>query len=520
MERECCNTIVGVGEIETDASLHRLTAHLREAVSSWLFHLFFAGAVLTLVFAHPPALFSGDTDTARNYLNTIVSSLSTILALCISIILVAIQMTAGNYTARVLDFYVRLPYNVSLFLFYLGTIMHSFFLMAQIRDPVNEPLPPRLDVEMSSDLVMVAICFVSLLLYMYAVVQLLKPERIIELIRREYRRSCQRGRLGAALDSIEQICDIAKRAASFSDSVTGMRCVEVLRDIAHTLPEEGLWRRAAGDGTGRMRVGRPVLAGARARGAQLDWPDLYRVVIDQWTEIAGVAVKERETAVVTAALDALAAFGAVCVESSDWLTAEWVVRAFRHLTFSCLLSDGHILQVENVVLRVYRMAAKASAVGERGEVFALRTWQVVRTIGEATLRAHPAALPAVLPGLLLFDDFATTVNNFEGRVEQAEAVACYFMLWRAFAEAATRRDIARWARWWADAAPTSVQAMGRRVAVDLLRYLARDECLATLTAVWGGEVADSSEGWADLPERHRLDLFDGWCGPNRSAEGP
>jgi uncharacterized membrane protein len=87
----------------------RLATIIREGTSSFVFHLLFAMLVTVLVFLHPPAIFSGDTDTARNYLNTIVSSLSTILALCISIILVAIQMTAANYTHRVLDFYVRLP---------------------------------------------------------------------------------------------------------------------------------------------------------------------------------------------------------------------------------------------------------------------------------------------------------------------------------------------------------------------------------------------------------------------------
>jgi len=119
--------MVRVGNEEREG---RILLRLRLAASSWVFHLFLSATIILLVFLFPPKVFSGDTDTARNYLNTIVSSLSTILALCISIILVAIQLTASNYTHRVLDFFVRLPYNASLFTFYLVTIMHSFFLMA------------------------------------------------------------------------------------------------------------------------------------------------------------------------------------------------------------------------------------------------------------------------------------------------------------------------------------------------------------------------------------------------------
>ncbi|GMA61803.1 DUF2254 family protein [Alicyclobacillus fastidiosus] len=122
------------------SSFQAYAKHARQVTSSWVFYLLVTGLVICLVFVRPPLVFQGDTDTARNYLNTIVSSLSTILALCISIILVAIQMTASNYTHRVLDFFVRLPYNASLFLVFFTTIMHSFLLMAKIREPERDPL--------------------------------------------------------------------------------------------------------------------------------------------------------------------------------------------------------------------------------------------------------------------------------------------------------------------------------------------------------------------------------------------
>ncbi len=450
----------------------RFLDRARIVAASWVFHLFLSGIIMLVVFMHPPELFQGDFDTALNYLNTIVSSLSTILALCISIILVAIQLTASNYTHRVLDYFVRLPYNASLFSFYLVTIMRSFFLMSYIRDDPDfgpkttripatlwglQPISSNLDRAMSADLIMVAICFVSLLVYMYAVIQLLKPERIITLVLRDYDRAIVTARFRAALDNVEQICDIAKRAASFSDSLTGARCVDVMTKLAARLPLP-------------KDTEDPLL-------------QIHRGVVDQWVEMAGVAVKERETGLLKSVIDALYNQGVVYMEGKSFVAAELVVTTYRHLLFAHLLSDNQVFYVDRICTKMYQLAYVAASHGQRGQLFCLRTWEMISHIGACTFPSHPGSSVQLMDGLLLVPEVKDTFSLLSP-VARKRALVTYFGLWQTFAEFAALRDVVRWARWWGDS-ETTVTAFGQSLALCLLKNGKRKEWFLSLQEVFG-----------------------------------
>lgn len=469
-----------------------LQSQFQLVTSSWIFHLFFSGLVILIVFIKPPAaFFSGDTDTARNYLNTIVSSLSTILALCISIILVAIQMTASNYTHRVLDFFVRLPYNGSLFVFYLVTIMHSFFLMAQIHDPMPEPLPPKLVPQMSADLVLVVICFISLLVYMYAVIQLLKPERIINLIIRDYNRAFARGHSRAALDNVEQICDIAKRAASVSDSVTGMRCIEAILDIGAYLPLP----------TDREDVKM----------------ELHQNLLDQLVEILGVAVKERETGLLYGVFGALFTQGCYYIEKRSWVVAEAVVKAYRHMVFSHLLTEGQAYYVEGVAERLYGLALSAVQEGERGQAFCIRTWQVVRIIGENVFSTQAPAGSTLTEAFLMPSVFAPSLSGLAQEEYKESGLISYFGLWKAFAQSAFVRDVAEWAAWWeGHVTDVSGKATGQELALLLTVHMGRKELTKTLCHMWRVSSRKVERGTVSECIANDRTLFDGWPIPSLS----
>ncbi|WP_169725447.1 DUF2254 family protein [Alicyclobacillus contaminans] len=474
---------------ESRVTRNPVWSRVRGVTSSVAFHVLVSALILVLVFLHPPLMFFGDTDTARNYLNTIISSLSTILALCISIILVAIQLTASNYTHRVLDFYMRLPYNGSLFLFYLVTIMHSFILMAVIRDPERDPLPATLARDMSADLVMVAICFVSLLLYMYAVVQLLKPERIIELVLRDYQRAYRRGNFRGALDNVEQLCDIAKRAASFSDSVTAMHCVEALLDIGKALPLPA-------------RRDDPMLT-------------VHENLINQWMEILSVAVKDKETGLIYAVLDGLRVQGEHYIHHQAWQPSELVIRAYRHLTFSDFLADGHVFYADKVADRLYHLAHCAAAQGERGETFSVRTFDVIRMVGETTFRENPSAVASLLDGFLLSERFASTLAALHNPAQQEAGLILYFQLWKVFVSSAGRRDVARWAVWWEETMPPAQRRLGRELAVLLGVHEQAVDAVETICRIWHAHVADMDFAASEQAgQSHVLALFDGWSWPS------
>ncbi|WAH35506.1 DUF2254 family protein [Alicyclobacillus dauci] len=427
---------------------------LRRLTSSWIVHLLVATAVIALVFRFPPLLFQGDTDTARNYLNTIVSSLSTILALCISIILVAIQMTAGNYTHRVLDFFVRLPYNGSLFLMFLVTIMHSFFLMAKIRDPQRDPLPRSLQPEMSADLILVVMCYLSLLLYMYAVVRLLKPERIIQLISREYQMAVGAGRWKAALENVEQICDIVKRAASVNDSLTGTYGLQRMQEIAARLPMP-------------QNDDDPVL-------------DVHRSMVNQWGEIIGVTVKEKETGILFVTLEALYRQGYLYIDREAWVPAQAVVKMYRNIVFSHLLPEGQEYYAETVAEQLYQLAAHAAEGDWRGKQFAVRTWETIGSCGENCFRLGKG-YPSLYAGFLMAKDIPRLFAHMVETSLYTRALLSYFSLWKMFVSVAQRQDATQWAQWWsAQTFVDHVDAHGRHLATELAKHQGRHDIELTL----------------------------------------
>jgi len=316
----------------------------------WAVHGLISCAVIAAVFLFSPRSFAGDTDTARNYLSTIVSCLSTILALCISITLVAIQLTASRYTHRVLDLFVKLPFNVSLMLFYFVTIIQSLFLLSRITEPIRETLPPYLQPQMNADMLLVVLCFAILIGYMYAVMNLLKPERIVAEIEREFCGNIRRDRARDALQNIEQICDIAKRAASEMDSTTGMIAVTTLFSMAK-----------------------------QTRAARAS-------VVRQFVEIGAIAAKEREGGMLGGVLASLRRTGHASIAESDMDEARAAVTALLRLTRTGLLGQQLLPFVQDVVAALFGLARR----GAQCDVsFALDAFAAIAEIGREAVLCEP-----------------------------------------------------------------------------------------------------------------------------------
>lgn len=323
----------------------------------WTAHAVGSLLIIGLVFTLSPRVFAGDTDTARNYLSTIVSCLSTIFALCISITLVAIQLTASRYTHRVLDLFIKLPFNVSLTLFYFVTIIQSLFLLSRITEPIHVTLPSYLQPQMNADMVLVVLCFIILVVYMYAVMRMLKPEHIVAAIEREFRVGILRHKERDALLRVEQICDIAKRAAGDMDSTTGMIAVSALQKMAST-------------GTRETRAS----------------------VTRQYIEIGAIAAKEREAGMLSAVLSSLTTIGQAALAERRLDDAGDVIQAFERIVRSGLIGQQLFHFIEEAVFAIYELAGKAIALSgataqERAhtEAFAEDAFAAIRKIGEEVL---------------------------------------------------------------------------------------------------------------------------------------
>ena len=319
-----------------------------------ILHAVVSCAAIALVFMVSPRSFAGDTDTARNYLSTIVSCLSTIFALCISITLVAIQLTASRYTHRVLDMFLKMPFNVSLIIVYFVTIIQSLYLLSRIAEPIHETLPAYLQPQMNADMVLVIVCFAMLVLYIRAVMQLLKPERIVAAIEAEFRLSLRRRRSLEAMEKVEQVCDIAKRAAADMDSTTGMIAVEALCSMSR-------------EGTRRVR-------GSAVR---------------QFIEIAAVAAKEREGGMLGSILESVRALCEDAVAHRRWKAAREAVDALERITRESLVGQQMFPSVQSTVTSLFDLEERIfrdHITNEQGRVDILQAARLSERVGTALFR--------------------------------------------------------------------------------------------------------------------------------------
>ncbi|MFC4767427.1 DUF2254 family protein [Effusibacillus consociatus] len=328
-------------------------------------HLLASWLLIGVILLFTPPVFDGDAETARNYLNTIAQILATIFTLSISIVMVAIQMTASKYSHRILDFYVRFPYNVSLFSFYLLTIFHAIYMLSKMRELDNGLVTKEMDKWISADLVLLIVGFLWLLIYMYAVMKLMKPETIISKIEKEYLAAYNRGAYQEALDKIEQIADIGKRSINDMDTMTAVRCVKNISDMLHN---------------------------TRLPTAEQDkvlW--YHNRIVDQLQGLASISFSQRETAVSGAILNELFEMGIKYVESGSLKAAGVIVDGYTQIVMTSLAGQQQLNMITKVVQHIYEISCRVVKKGSDKEAvhgFVIAAFRRLQEIGRQVAKSE------------------------------------------------------------------------------------------------------------------------------------
>ncbi|UOF89189.1 DUF2254 domain-containing protein [Fodinisporobacter ferrooxydans] len=357
-----------------------------------LLHLMGSWAIVEACILFSPQLFTGTSDTALNFLNTIVSCVATILALCISIIMVAIQMTASKYSHRVLDLFIRCPYNISLLVIYFGTIFHCIFLMARIQ-PGDEGLSASLNQAMSGELLLVICCFFSLFLYSYGVIQLLKPETIIRSIDREYHLCFLQGHDQEALMKVVQISDIAKKAVIDMDAVTGVMSTQRLGAMLRMapIPKE----------SDEMLI------------------NYHQEILQQLLGIAHIAFKERENTISQELLEILLELGTNYAKAGSLKAAGMVVELYSRIISNNLIGQHQFNYIETIVRHIYTIAYEVVASDKDYrdiDEFVLQTFQMLNHVGKQVLDIEVSGASYVARDLLsdTFGELITSIVQHAG----------------------------------------------------------------------------------------------------------
>jgi hypothetical protein len=358
------------------SGLLRIARPFRQALATGI-SLLVVGAVLRFT----PPFYSGDAESARYYLNTIATSLSTILALSISIIMVAIQLTASKYTHRVFDFFLRFPLNVPLLVSFLATILDSTFTLSRLNAGGRGNITV-LAQDLSADFVMMIVCFLMLLLYVNGMVQLLKPEQIVNRIRSEFQNDLKRSRYHSSLAKVEQICDIAKKAATEMDSSTGSYCVlqisEMIRLASRRFDED-------------KKTGPVTDVMVRYH------TEYQREMIARLVAVATISLKERESTISRQVLQQLYERGLQYLEAGRFQGAEYICRAFLQLTLGNLVGQRQAHMLELVIHCLNRLVTRATeeiqgdnaALQHERSRFILHVFDVLQQIGAQVMESEP-----------------------------------------------------------------------------------------------------------------------------------
>ncbi|MFA5927853.1 MAG: DUF2254 family protein [Candidatus Margulisiibacteriota bacterium] len=177
-----------------------------------------------------------DPNSVRVTLSTASGGLASVLGITITLVLLAVQLTANHYTPRVMDLFTKDKINIFLFSFFVGCVVYSFWILSLIRttDPATFFIPY---ISVFICMVLTTICFCILIPYFFYLFYSLKPSSIIQKIEQEALdalrmagRQTEKAKL-IVKDRIEQIGDMAKSAVIKMDVEVAQFTIQAIQEL-------------------------------------------------------------------------------------------------------------------------------------------------------------------------------------------------------------------------------------------------------------------------------------------------
>lgn len=147
-----------------------------------LFSVLLYTALMSAVFIISHLIFSyfgllhTDADTARILLNTLVNSEAGIFAIVVTLSLIAVQLAASSYSARVIDLFMRTPDPWVLMLIYIVAMVYGLGVLKLI----DEESVSYLEIHISLSYYLGIFAFTALILFIWNTFGLLQPFSIID----------------------------------------------------------------------------------------------------------------------------------------------------------------------------------------------------------------------------------------------------------------------------------------------------------------------------------------------------
>lgn len=198
--------------------------------------------ILSIFFFHNFGLFYNDPDSARYMLSALVQSEAAIIAIVITLSLVAVQLASQSYSARFIDIFKKTPDLWILVCIYIISMIHGLGVLKLIeaRGFINQF---NLENHISFSYFLGIFAFVSLIPYIWNTFNLLKPSTVMKLLSERITNQTilsaigERKKNGNENDPILPIIDIIRSSLMKYDSETVIDGLNVIRDRYNQLIE-------------------------------------------------------------------------------------------------------------------------------------------------------------------------------------------------------------------------------------------------------------------------------------------
>lgn len=197
----------------------------------WLItYTIFASIAIFLTFAFSNFFFTilhrTDVNSARYLLSSLIQSQAAIIAIVITLTLIAVQTTSAQYSPRVTKIYSQSPHMILLLVSYILSITFGAVLL-QLLEGVEGPIPPLYVFFTSLSLWLTIVLAIALIPYLFYSLQSLNPERITKKIIGTLNEKSNIS-IGPDRDSFELVFDIIHSSIMRNDLTTVRRCTGLL----------------------------------------------------------------------------------------------------------------------------------------------------------------------------------------------------------------------------------------------------------------------------------------------------
>jgi len=188
-------------------------------------------AAVVLYGIYPYILLPTDPTSARYMLSALVQSEAAILAIVITLSLVAVQLTASSYSPRVIDIFKKSPHLWLVLCLYTIGIAGSLLVLKAIEGDGSTPLPKGVELGVVGFYLIGVLCLLALFPYTLSVFRMLKPATIIdELAKNITKESLLKGVSGEGDDPVQPIVDVVVASMEKHDHESVKRGLDVIEE--------------------------------------------------------------------------------------------------------------------------------------------------------------------------------------------------------------------------------------------------------------------------------------------------